>query len=355
MSAAVQPLPLPARIRAFVRLGRPKFLFQSLLVVGAAVAVSILDGHPFAPGWYAVALAFAWCGHLMTHYCNEFFDLDADRANQHPTSWTGGSRVLVDGLLTPLTSLGAAFVLLVAEIALLVAMPTTAARATGAAIIALAWFYTAPPASLNYRAVGELTCGVVVYGLVPLLSTLLQGPRPSAALLVCAGVLAAQGTLRMLVMNLADIEGDREVGKLTWAGAMGPHGTVIAYGVGQLLCYATLVAALATGVLPPAITVALLAVAPAPAWVALQLARGRITDLRAATAITFWASMQMALGSTAVLIGATAQSLYDGRNLPVSWLLVVGATLAAFGAWLVRTAGRAGAEKHPRPAHLPAP
>ena len=38
---------------------------------------------------------------LMTHYANDYFDLEADRANRTPTRWSGGSRVLPDGVLPP--------------------------------------------------------------------------------------------------------------------------------------------------------------------------------------------------------------------------------------------------------------
>nr|AHX39415.1 hypothetical protein wt6.38c [Streptomyces sp. WT6] len=334
---------------ALIRLGRVKFLFQSLLAVSAATAVIQLEERVFRPGWFTLALAFAWCGHLMTHYCNEYFDLDADRANKNPTSWTGGSRVLVDGLLPPLTSLSTGFVLLAAEVLMLSAMPTWQARVVAAAIIVLAWFYTAPPLRLNYRALGEVTCGVVVYGLVPLLTALLQTSRLPAALLVSVGVLAAQGALRMLVMNLSDIEGDREVGKLTAAGAMGTRGTIWAYGAGQVLCYGTVIATGSTGLVPPLMALALLALAPIPIWVTIQLLADRITHQRGATAITFWASMQMALGSTAILVGATAQSLTARQSLPTLWLVIAALSLVFFGIWLYRTVRRSGADARSMP------
>src|SRR5512135_3843261 len=37
----------------------------------------------------------------MVHYANDYFDLAADRANQAPTRWSGGSRILTNGLLSP--------------------------------------------------------------------------------------------------------------------------------------------------------------------------------------------------------------------------------------------------------------
>ena len=42
---------------------------------------------------------------LMTHYANDYFDLEADRANRTPTRWSGGSRVLPAGVLPPRVAL----------------------------------------------------------------------------------------------------------------------------------------------------------------------------------------------------------------------------------------------------------
>lgn len=49
-TAAALVLPCAERLRAFVRLGRPKFLVQSMMVVGLGVSMSVHDGHAFVPG-----------------------------------------------------------------------------------------------------------------------------------------------------------------------------------------------------------------------------------------------------------------------------------------------------------------
>jgi 1,4-dihydroxy-2-naphthoate polyprenyltransferase len=89
------------KLVAFVRLGRPKFLLYSLLLFGLGAAIAAHDGSGLDLRGYVVGQLFVWSVHLMTHYCNEYFDLPADLANTSPTRWTGGSRVLVEGTLTP--------------------------------------------------------------------------------------------------------------------------------------------------------------------------------------------------------------------------------------------------------------
>ncbi|WP_328609587.1 prenyltransferase [Amycolatopsis sp. NBC_00345] len=203
------------QVVGIIRLARIRFLLYNVLPVAIGGAVAVLSGHPLHIGWYILVQAFSWCTHLMTHYCNEYFDLEADRVNQCYTPWTGGSRVLVDGLVRPATSLSTSFVLLALSMILAAAMPTPVTRILAVMIIILAWFYTAPPLRFNYRGLGELTVGSILNGLVPILSVAVQtGEVPVLILLVLAPTALLQAA-RMMVMNLADIQSDMQVGKRT--------------------------------------------------------------------------------------------------------------------------------------------
>ncbi|GAA0503725.1 prenyltransferase [Saccharopolyspora thermophila] len=327
--AEVRPL------RAFVRLGRPKFLFQSMLVVAVGVTIAVHSGFPADLRWYLVTLLFAWCTHLMTHYCNEYFDLEADRANAAPTSWTGGSRVLVSGHLAPVVSLSAAFVLLFAGVLLLAVLPGTPTRLMGAVIIALAWLYTAPPLRLNYHGLGEISCAAVLYGLGPLLACFAQAGTVSTAGLSCIAVLFGFQFLRMAIMNLSDIEGDRAVGKKTLAVLLGATGLVRLFAVGQVAGYAAIALLLVLGVVPAVVGVLMLATAPVPLWVTRQLTSGALREPRRANAVTFWVSMHMPLTAAAITLGLLADLAAAGR-LWQPWTAVCAATFLVFGGWLAR-------------------
>ena len=76
--------------------------------LGAAVATRqhSLDVRAYVWGQAAITAT-----QLMTHYANDYFDLAADRANTTPTQWSGGSRVLAEGALSPRVALWAARVL----------------------------------------------------------------------------------------------------------------------------------------------------------------------------------------------------------------------------------------------------
>lgn len=331
-----------SQLAAFVRLGRPKFLFQSMLVVAMGVVLALHDGHPFQPQWYVLTWLFGWTTHLMTHYCNEFFDLDADRANAAPTSWTGGSRVLVSGLLAPQISLAAAFILLFTAMGLISFMPGAPGRWIAVGTIALAWFYTAPPLRLNYRALGELTAAAVLYGLGPILACYLQAGRISGTALVLVGVVFVFQFLRMAVMNLSDVDGDRSVGKRTLAVLLGERRVIRCYAIGQGVVYVAVIVALLTGAVPVLAGVALLCTAPVPVWVARQLFDSTWRTPGRGDAVTFWSSMHMPISATAITIGLLADMLTRGQHISAVWLTCYAATLVVFVAWLTRSIGRDG-------------
>lgn len=331
-------------LKAFILLGRFKFLFQSLLVVCMGVTAAQHDGADLDLGWAAGILLFAWVVHLMTHYCNEYFDLEADRANEAPTSWTGGSRILVRGLLPPIVSLGASFVLLFVAMFIAAAMPDTPSRLMAVTILVGAWFYTAPPLKFNYRALGEFICALTLYGLGPLLVFRLQAGPFSRTVAVCVAVIFCFQFLRMAVMNLADVDGDRRVGKITLAVRFGPRAVVRLFVFAQVLLYAVLVLIVALSAVPLLPGLALLATFPVPLWVGTRLWRGALADPRRANAVTFWSSMHMPATSVAVMVGLLADMFAGGDAPDTRWSVVCGASLAFFAVWFTRTVRRAAAE-----------
>src|SRR6185312_13522547 len=99
------------RAVAFVKLGRPQFLVGGFVLYGLGASLAAAGGAPL-DGWrYGWGQLCVTATQLMTHYANDYFDLEADRANRTPTRWSGGSRVLPDGALRPGVALAAALVL----------------------------------------------------------------------------------------------------------------------------------------------------------------------------------------------------------------------------------------------------
>jgi len=199
---------------AFCKLGRPVFLLGGFVLYGLGAAWArhgrgTLDAATCLWGQATVTAA-----QLMTHYANDYFDLEADRANVTPTRWSGGSRVLVQQALPPRIALYAARVLGLLALALgLVAAARAPAPATSLAelfaILALAWAYSAPPARLVGRGAGELATALVVTVLTPLWGFHLQRSGVDAAFLLTLFVLALLQIAMLFAINFPDAAGDR--------------------------------------------------------------------------------------------------------------------------------------------------
>ncbi len=213
--------------------------------------------------------------------------------------------MLVEGRLPPVVALAASLVLLLVGLALALGMPGPVTRWIALGTLALGWFYTAPPLSLNHRGLGEVTVAAVLDLLVPLLAYGLARGQPSGPgviLAVCVPLCAVQAA-RMLVMNLSDHEGDRRAGKRTLAVKLGPGRTRCAFVVAQVAAYAAVVGLVAARALPPAVGFAMLLTAPLGAWLGRRLLDGAPRDPREAEAMALWASTHAALLAAAATFG----------------------------------------------------
>src|SRR5882724_1276070 len=100
-----------AQLRAFLKLGRPRFLIGGLLLFALGSALARAEGVAIDWQRYAWGQVTVTAAQWMTHYANDYFDLEADRSNSTPTRWSGGSRVLLGGAVAPGTALAASLVL----------------------------------------------------------------------------------------------------------------------------------------------------------------------------------------------------------------------------------------------------
>ena len=257
-------------VLAFIRLGRPLFLGGGFLLyaLGAVIAAlhgHVLDGRRYALGQGAVT-AFQW----MTHYANDYFDYDADRANQTPTKWSGGSGVLRAGELPREVALIAAIVLALIGGALTVGIGVEAGSAAVVTLVAmfvLAWAYSAPPLRLCARGIGELDTAIVVTGLVPWLAFYLQAPdlRGLEVLGIAIVPLAMLQFAMLLAIELPDAAGDAATGKRTLIVRLGAARGAQVFVLFTTLAYAWLPVASMLG-LPTRVVLAATAPVPIAAW-----------------------------------------------------------------------------------------
>jgi 1,4-dihydroxy-2-naphthoate polyprenyltransferase len=155
----------------FLRTTRLPFLTATFVPVLLGIAVaSWTNGFSW---WLALlTLIGGACIHLGLNVANDVFDTasGADQANVNPTQFSGGSRVVLYGLLTlrqiALLSLG------FYAVGVAIGVGLAAARGwdllwLGVAGVILSVFYTAPPFRLVHRGVGEI---VVALGFGPIMT-----------------------------------------------------------------------------------------------------------------------------------------------------------------------------------------
>ena len=280
-----------AAFGAFIRLGRPLFLGGGFILYALGAAIAHAAGHAITWPRYALGQGAVTSFQLMTHYANDYFDLEADRANQTPTKWSGGSRVLAGGELAPRVALHAAIVLAVIGGALSAVLSVAlggVVLATLAAMFVLAWSYSAPPLRLCATGLGELDTAIVVTLLVPWLGFYLQAPDlRGGALLALSVVSPALLQLAMLVaIEFPDAAGDAATGKRTLVVRLGAPRAAKLYVAITALAFAWPPLAHALG-LPGAVSLAMVIPAPVALW---RIARVRDhADPAAFERLTFFA------------------------------------------------------------------
>ena len=212
-------VPRVSSLIAFLKLGRPLFLGGGfvLYALGAVVAAwlgAVMDWERYVLGQAAVT-AFQW----MTHYANDYFDYEADVANKTPTAWSGGSRVLAEGVLPRRVALYAALVLAAIGVVATILLGREEPRAIAIVVpmAVLAWAYSGPPLRLCARGLGELTTAIVVTGLVPLLGFFMQAPALEGVgyLGLAVAPLVLLQLAMLIAIELPDAEGDEAAGKRT--------------------------------------------------------------------------------------------------------------------------------------------
>ena len=172
---------LGTTLRAWVAIQElPKHL-ANLLPFALGTVLAWWAGGPLDWPVFWVSLGALYLLTNGTYIGNEYFDYDSDRANatriggdDHVgVTTTGGTRVLVKGLIPRRHALIAAIVCFVLAIPVGLLLPLRLGTGPltiplGVLAVFIGWFYTAPPIRASYRGLGELFIavgqGLVVFG-----------------------------------------------------------------------------------------------------------------------------------------------------------------------------------------------
>jgi 1,4-dihydroxy-2-naphthoate octaprenyltransferase len=286
-----------------VRLGRPRFLLGGATLYALGVAASpvhVLDDL------FWTGLASVLSLQLMTHYSNDYFDADADRTNTASTRWSGGSRVLVEGLLPRWVGLVAALGAASAGVMLALRLLQISGPRPMILLIviaALSWSYSAPPVRLHSRGLGELDGALVVAALVPFFAFVLQAPGADTRPLLLAIVPPCCLQFAMLMaVGIPDAEADARAGKRTLTVRLGSKWAWRIHVAATVAAYAS-VPVLAAAGLPTLVAVTALIPAPIAFGHLARLSRGRALHPAYRPALTFWPGALLIITAAAETAG----------------------------------------------------
>lgn len=233
-------------IGLFLRLSRPFFLLGGFLLYGLGAAILIYLQFPIDPELYVLGQLEITFIQLLTHYLNEYFDADADRANDTRTPFSGGSGVLGPGGLPRKTALyAAAFTLAISASIAILLLASGSVPALAWMILMLiflgAFLYNLPPVELITSGYGEVSTSVLVAGLLPTFAFVLQTGEFHRLLIMSSTPLIAIHFAMMIVFELPDYANDLKFNKRTllvrigWSAAMRVHDFALLFAAGSVL------------------------------------------------------------------------------------------------------------------------
>lgn len=247
---------------------RPAFLSITLAGCLLGFATAWHGGIPVDLPAAGITLALALLAHAGVNVLNDYYDhlngtdaLNTDRL--YP--YTGGSRFIQNGVLSPRQTLAFGLLLFAAVIAgglWLIGRTGAGLLWIGLAGLAIGWGYSAPPLKLNSRGLGEL-CVMTGFLLIVVGADYVQrgafAPMPWLA-----GLPYALLTTNILYINqFPDRRADLAAGKRHWVVRLEPTQAALGYAWILVLACAWLVLSVATGWLSAWALIGLLGMLPA--------------------------------------------------------------------------------------------
>lgn len=268
---------------------RPAFFTLTLAGVLLGIATAVADGAGFSFLRAAATLLLAATAHaavnVLNDYCDHLNGSDA-RNTQRIYPYTGGSRFIQNGVLTPREVKAFAAALFAVTVAGGLGLLASAGAGlfwVGLAGLAIGWAYSAPPLRLNSRGLGEL-CVAAGFWLVVVGADTVQRGAFAALPWVAGAPYALLVTCVLYLNQFPDRAADRASGKLHWVARLAPPAGARGYALILLLAATALAGGIALGALPAEAAAALGAWLPA-ARAASELRRFAATPARLAPAI----------------------------------------------------------------------
>ncbi|OGW92665.1 MAG: 1,4-dihydroxy-2-naphthoate octaprenyltransferase [Omnitrophica bacterium RIFCSPLOWO2_12_FULL_45_13] len=224
-----------AKLRLWFKAIRVPFLTATVIPVALGSAVAWYNTNNFMWMRFLITMLGAVLIHAGTNLANDYFDhiSGCDEAIQTPTPFSGGSRVIQEGLMSAKKILYASMLCFMAGSIIGLYLNYVSGKNViliiGIIGVFLGIFYTARPFRIGYGSFGELAVGVGFGPLMVMGAYYTQAKKmPLEALLISipVGILIA---LVLFINEFPDYAGDKAVGKKTLVVILGKRRAVILY------------------------------------------------------------------------------------------------------------------------------
>jgi 1,4-dihydroxy-2-naphthoate octaprenyltransferase len=252
------------RLKIYFLATRPQFFAAVILPVLLGTSTAWETSGSFNPGYLLLSLSAAILFHAGMNVVNDYYDYlnGTDNINEGAlTPFTGGSRFIQAGLMTPYQTITLGVMLLAGGsiIGLVLAYLTTPwILLIGGIGLFTGFFYSAPPLFLAGRGLGEITVGIN-FGLLTVLGSYMVQTGSFALEPVFASLSLSFLISALLYVNeFPDYDADMAAGKRTLVVRLGPRKG--RWGIVALVsgAYLSVVIGAAIGLLPKLSLVALL-------------------------------------------------------------------------------------------------
>ena len=212
--------PIFSYIKAWWKLSRVPFLSVGILPLILGFVLAWRWGYKGPSGLYLLSSAAVILIMWMTYYLAERNDLEGDRINQGFNRFSGGSRILVRGILPPWVPLLLGYGCLIA--ACLSGMTIYVRYQTGPWTLLLGglgiffgYFYSEKPFQWSYRGMGEVLIGFC-YGWLPIATGFYLFTGFFSPQVFSLSIPVSLSIFNVILINeFPDEEADRVVGKRT--------------------------------------------------------------------------------------------------------------------------------------------
>ena len=244
------------KIKVWIKAVRAPFFTATIIPVTFGSIVAWYDTDTFMWPRFWLTLLGALLFHMGTNLANDYFDhlWGNDEANTTPTPFSGGSRMIQNGLILPRWILGVSLASFALGGAIGLYLNSISRGNVvlwiGIIGIFLGFFYTARPFRIGYSGVGELAVGIGFGPLMILGSYYVQAQSlPFKVYLISIPI----GLLILLVVfinEFPDYLADKAVGKRTMVVLFGKRHAVIVYHVLLTTVYLIIVLLVLLNLLP---------------------------------------------------------------------------------------------------------